>query len=95
MSERLDEAAFSALSALVAEDAPATTVLYEEARRARVREKELEEALWGFDYNPLNEKRGYFCAGCDLDGDDRATAPDSRHDPECRKARAALKSDRK
>jgi hypothetical protein len=67
----------------------------DEAGRARAREKELEEALWGFDYNPLNEKRGYFCAGCDLDGDDRATAPDSRHDPECRKARAALKSDRK
>lgn len=51
----------------------------------------LRSALWQFDYNPFGEERGYFCVGCDMDGDDRATTPDERHDDDCRAARIALR----
>ncbi len=61
-----------------------------EAKALATQVARLTEALWQFDYNPGGEGRGYFCAGCDLDGDDRETAPEERHDDECRMARAAL-----
>lgn len=51
----------------------------------------LAKALWGFDY-PCGPRRAYFCAGCDLDGGERAPGgePEEHHDSECRAARAAL-----
>ena len=48
----------------------------------------LAEALRKFDYNPDSEQRGYFCAGCDTDGEDRATS--ELHDDDCRAARGIL-----
>jgi hypothetical protein len=52
--------------------------------------KVLVDALWGFDFCGERTERGYFCAGCDLDGLDRA-GNDNEHDAECRTARAALR----
>lgn len=52
----------------------------------------LRTALWKFDYNPDNEDRGFFCAGCDLDGDARNDEHDERHDDDCATARKALRA---
>lgn len=50
----------------------------------------LRAALIKFDWPHGDLRRGYFCNGCDTDGEDRETS--EYHDPACLAARKALEA---